>query len=230
MVILGSGGHTTEMLYMLEDIDLAKFTHRTYIISSGDSFSFTKAKEFEENKRRKKKIPKDLIQKADKRQLFTISKDEDLFTRIEDLKNFDLQVVPRARFVHQSLLTAPFSAVRCLVACTQLLNRINNNQRKYPDLILTNGPGTAVMVVLAALLLRFVNLKGANKLDCMRIIYVESWARIRTLSLTGRLLLPLVDRFIVQWRELEGQGPKCEYHGSLVLGGYNLQRQPEIER
>ena len=36
----------------------------------------------------------------------------------------------------------------------------------------------------------------------MRSIYIESWARVRTLSLSGRILKPLVDRFLVQWPQL----------------------------
>lgn len=39
-----------------------------------------------------------------------------------------------------------------------------------------------------------------------RLIYVESFARIRTLSLTGKLLRPLVDRFVVQWATAAGAG------------------------
>lgn len=34
-----------------------------------------------------------------------------------------------------------------------------------------------------------------------KIIYVESWARVTSLSLSGKILRPLVDKFIVQWDE-----------------------------
>lgn len=49
----------------------------------------------------------------------------------------------------------------------------------------------------------------------MRTVYVESWARCRTLSLTGRLLDTLgVDRFLVQWEGLVDMGR--EFRGVLV--------------
>src|SRR6185437_3439426 len=52
LIVLGSGGHTAEMLNILST-SLASlqapfnFTCRTYIVSSGDSFSAQKAHEFE---------------------------------------------------------------------------------------------------------------------------------------------------------------------------------------
>lgn len=35
------------------------------------------------------------------------------------------------------------------------------------------------------------------------IVYVESWARAKRLSLTALLLRPFVDRFVVQWPDLK---------------------------
>jgi len=37
-----------------------------------------------------------------------------------------------------------------------------------------------------------------------RIIYVESFARVKSLSLSGKLLRPFVDKFVVQWPEAAG--------------------------
>ena len=45
---------------------------------------------------------------------------------------------------------------------------------------------------------------------------VRSFARVKTLSLSGKLLLRVVDRFLVQWEELEGAGGRAEYWGILV--------------
>jgi beta-1,4-N-acetylglucosaminyltransferase len=49
----------------------------------------------------------------------------------------------------------------------------------------------------------------------MRTIYVESWARVRRLSLSGTILVGVVDRFLVQWEGLRGLG-RAEYIGVLV--------------
>jgi beta-1,4-N-acetylglucosaminyltransferase len=47
-------------------------------------------------------------------------------------------------------------------------------------------------------------------------VYVESFARVKTLSLSGKLLYPFVDRFIVQWPGLKEKWTRAEYLGVLV--------------
>ena len=172
LVVLGSGGHTAEMLNILSslgDLHLA-YTSRTYICSSGDSFSASKAAEFEK----------------------TLGGEYNIIT------------VRRARRVHQTTYTAPFTTVLCFFDCFKLL-------KIEPDLILTNGPGTGVCVVLAAVLRLFLGGQG------MRSIFIESWARVKSLSLSGRILKPFVDRFIVQWPDLvKAEGDRVEYIGPLV--------------
>ena len=62
-----------------------------------------------------------------------------------------------------------------------------------------NGPGTCVPLCIAALLLSLCGL--APRCD---IVFVESVARVRSLSLTGRVLLALgaCSAFVVQWATL----------------------------
>jgi len=36
-----------------------------------------------------------------------------------------------------------------------------------------------------------------------RVIYVESWARVKSLSLSGKILRHVVDKFVVQWDEVD---------------------------
>lgn len=159
---------------------------------------------------------------------------------------WDIVTVRRARRVHQSLLTTPVSAVGCLVDCLGVLRGNHREKQKqkqkqgyreesehnhdynYPDLILTNGPGTGVIMILASLLLLFLGLApvrvknmqtspttsnsingsgektapGTDEVGSMRSIYIESWARVKTLSLSGRILRFLAGRVLVQWRGL----------------------------
>ena len=92
---------------------------------------------------------------------------------------------------------------------------MENPRYTYPDLIIANGPATAVLVIAASLLLRFLNLRGTE--GKMRTIYVESWARVNSLSLSGKVLVAcgMVNRMLVQWENLarNGQG---EFIGALV--------------
>jgi beta-1,4-N-acetylglucosaminyltransferase len=168
LVVLGSGGHTAEMINILSSIPnlQTKFNHRTYLVSSGDGFSALKAKEFERTN-----------------------------------TSYSIVTVRRARRVHQSFLTAPYTAILSLWDCLQVI-------QTKPDLILTNGPGTGVCVVIASIISSFFGQSSS------RTIFIESWARVTTLSLSGRLLKPLVNRFLVQWPQLKED--RIEYIGPLV--------------
>ena len=190
---------------LLRSLDTSSYTFRRYVVSSGDGFSAQKAAEFEDRL---------AIQAEDERKIYG---------------GYDIKIVPRARRVHQSLKTTPLTALECLWACLKMLRespleqpRIRRPQRSqwYPDLILTNGPATATIVILASLLLRLAYIPGTG--NTMRSIYVESWARVKTLSLSAKLLLMTgaCDRVLVQWRALDKRGSKlgkgAEYTGSLV--------------
>jgi beta-1,4-N-acetylglucosaminyltransferase len=51
LIVLGSGGHTAEMLRLLEPLDFRQhYKQRIYAISSGDTLSEGKARYFEANK------------------------------------------------------------------------------------------------------------------------------------------------------------------------------------
>lgn len=80
-----------------------------------------------------------------------------------------------------------------------------------PDVVVTNGPGSAVLMMMVVVGLRFLGLAET------RTIYVESFARVKRLSLSGRLLYWVVDRFLVQWPSLKERWPRAEYRGVLVL-------------
>ena len=47
VIVLGSGGHTAEMLRLIEPLNFDKYTQRVYVVSSGDTLSEGKARAFE---------------------------------------------------------------------------------------------------------------------------------------------------------------------------------------
>lgn len=55
----------------------------------------------------------------------------------------------------------------------------------------------------------------AAKLLGIKIIYIESFARVHSASLTGKLVYPIADLFIVQWKELLKIYPKAVYGGEI---------------
>lgn len=229
LVVFGSGGHTAEMLTLLRNMDISpvKYVYRTYIISSGDNFSATKIIQYELA----------------------------LHGRGARPASYVIVHVPRARRVHQSYFTAPFTTLLSFWSCLLALCRRHPDQQyhklpeqlrsPYPDLILTNGPATAVCVILAARLIRLGhscrNFISRSKVPSppsvtgarphayhpmtdefrLRTVFVESWARVRTISLSGKILLPFADRFLVQWPALDGKkawwgAKKAEYVPGLM--------------
>lgn len=216
-IVLGSGGHTTEMLLLLRNFDWGRYRYRTWIFSAGDGFSAELAREFEAG------IAEGLAGRG---------RADGGNGQEEEEGGFRVVEVPRARRVHQSFLSTPWSALRCLWSCVAVLagweygslgRKARHSRRlyEYPSLIITNGPGTAVMVVLASLILRFLDFgdRGANQRGSMRTLFFESWARVREVSLSGKILVRLVDRFVVQWPALKGYGGRAEYNGWLVIDG-----------
>ena len=181
-------------------LDWREYTHRTWVVGSGDAISAQRAQEFEEMAIRKA-VQDGGVQK------------------VEDVGQGSsvVMTVPRARDIHQSLFTAPASCLRCLIACCMVLLQLQGLERDFPDLILCNGPATATIMVFTSVMLRFFDVRGCNSRGKMRTIYIESWARVKKLSLSGRLLCKVVDRFLVQWPQLEKKsGGRVEYLGVLV--------------
>ncbi len=76
--------------------------------------------------------------------------------------------------------------------------------RIRPLAVVSTGPAIAVPVSLIGKLL------GA------RIIFVETGSRVKTLSLTGRIMYRWADLFFVQWPYLKERLPRAIYAGRLV--------------
>ncbi|KAF8482801.1 glycosyltransferase family 1 protein [Russula ochroleuca] len=185
-VFLGSGGHSSEALSLVSALDFSRYTPRTYLVSEGDSLSAQKAVTLE--------------------RLKTASA-ASLHLGVP-VGRYQILTIPRARHVHQNILTVPFTTIRSFLASVYHVTfapRLSGDSTF--DVMLLNGPGTCVVLCIATYVNRFLGLPSP------RLIYVETFARVRVLSLTGKLLRPIVDRFVVQWPDMGGRG---EYHGWLV--------------
>lgn len=171
MVLLGSGGHTGEMIRLLQTTNLEKMKI-TWLVSSGDSTSLEKVKNIEH----------------------TASSNSTYIT------------LKRARTVGQPWLLSVFTTLSSILSTLNALL----HQKSYPDVLLINGPGTCVPVAYVLFVMKFLGLCRT------RIVYVESLARVSGLSLSGRLVLPVSDRFLVQWEQLADQYQRAEFYGILV--------------
>eukprot|EP00249_Psilotum_nudum_P007221 c20408_g1_i1 orf=140-646(+) len=112
----------------------------------------------------------------------------------------------RSREVGQSYLTSVPTTLIAAVHGLWLVFCVR------PNVILCNGPGTCIPICIAGFLLKVVAVKWVV------IIYVESIARVRRMSLSGLILykLQLADKFLVQWHQLHQQFPRSTFVGRLM--------------
>ena len=75
--------------------------------------------------------------------------------------------------------------------------------KEKPDVVITTGALAAYPICLISKLFR------------KKIIYIESFARVNSKSLTGKLIYPISDLFLVQWEEMLQFSPKAKYVGGI---------------
>ena len=57
------------------------------------------------------------------------------------------------------------------------------------------------------------------KLLQKKLVFIESFAKVTTPTLTGRLLYHFADRFYIQWPQLREHYPQAVYVGGHLLKG-----------
>lgn len=72
-----------------------------------------------------------------------------------------------------------------------------------PTTIITTGAGASYPTCLIARIFR------------RRIIYVESFAKLDSASVTGKMVYPFADYFFVQWPEMKKIYPNSIYSGTV---------------
>lgn len=87
--------------------------------------------------------------------------------------------------------------LKLCVRAFQILNM------EKPDCVITTGALIAFPFCVFA------------KLSCKKVVYIESFARVNSRSLTGRLVYPIADLFLVQWESMLALYPKAKYVGGI---------------
>jgi len=70
--------------------------------------------------------------------------------------------------------------------------------QEQPKLIITTGAGESVPFVII------------GKLFGSKVIFIESITRVKDISLSAKLVLPLINRLYVRWPSLQAKYPKAE--------------------
>ncbi|MBI5553662.1 MAG: hypothetical protein HY917_02870 [Candidatus Diapherotrites archaeon] len=76
-------------------------------------------------------------------------------------------------------------------------------RRENPQVVISTGADAALATCLLA------------KLTGKKVIFIESMARAQDLSLSGKIIYPFADLFIVQWKELTARYPKAVFGGCI---------------
>jgi beta-1,4-N-acetylglucosaminyltransferase len=171
MIVLGSGGHTGELILMIKKLDLIKFNKIFFVYSHNDTSSANKIKENIDVEKHKQKI-----------QYFQIY---------------------RSRNVGQSFKSSIITTIISFIHSAMIICKTR------PNIIVTNGPGVALPLCYTGYILKILLL-----LSEFKILFIESYCRTKSISLTGRLIQPISDRFIVLWKELADK--KREYIGKIL--------------
>ena len=91
-----------------------------------------------------------------------------------------------------------FRVVAVLLRCVRIL------RQERPDVIISTGAAVGCVMCLLAKLL------GA------KVIWLDSITNVDRPSLSGRMVRPFADLFLVQWPELTGKRQDVEYAGAVV--------------
>lgn len=174
-IVIGSGGHTSEMLYLVKALNPSRYSPRLYIMASSDTWSEQKVHECE----------------------------DDLKIQF-DSRKYEVFKIPRSRHVHQSYFSSIFTTIYSTLACIPIIFRSN------PDVIICNGPGTCVPICIISFLLRCCFMSNSY------IIFVESICRVKSMSLTGKILQWFADEIFVQWPDLMPKCSRAKYIGRVV--------------
>ncbi|EAU91792.2 UDP-N-acetylglucosamine transferase subunit ALG14 [Coprinopsis cinerea okayama7 len=161
-VFLGSGGHTSEALALLKGVDLQRYQPRHYFVSEGDNLSVKQVVQFEQSRAN------------------------------NSSSQYRVTTIPRARRVHQPLITTPLTALISTYACVYyfMVEPFFHKKCPFPEVLIMNGPGTCFILCVAVYWNKLLGLPAPTT------IYVESFTRVKGLSLTGKLIRPMVDRSV----------------------------------
>ena len=76
-------------------------------------------------------------------------------------------------------------------------------RKEKPDLIISTGAAIAVPFFYLGKLFR------------VKTVFIEVFDRVDTSTMTGRLVYPVADRFVVEWEEMKAVYPKAINLGSV---------------
>jgi UDP-N-acetylglucosamine:LPS N-acetylglucosamine transferase len=140
---------------------------------------------------------------------FYLIQDDDKLSKNKIIYSGKQIVVSRARKFNEPIFLSIFRIIKLFFKSLKII-------KKYKiDLIISCGPGIAIPFCYAGKLL--------NK----KVIFIESWSRVTTKSIAGKLISPISDIFFVQWKDNLKSYPKAIYAGRLSENYYFSKKSKE---
>lgn len=123
------------------------------------------------------------------------------FLVVEKINNFNTSFTKKIYFLKELNRKDRFFFLKLMI---QSIKELLIFIKEKPSCIITTGALSAYPMCVIGKLFR------------KKIIYIESYARVFELSVTGKKLYNKADLFIVQWPNLKQKYPKAKYLGSLL--------------
>lgn len=195
LVVLGSGGHTTEMLHLIKNLNPDRYGPIILVIAASDETSLNRVKAY----------PYPL----------PIKNKKDLVGNNSNSNSSQVFTIPRSREVGQSYSSSILTTAYSFFFAFWLVGF-----KVQPDLVLVNGPGTCIPIAYSAFFFRIIGWMVQTK-----IIFIESFCRVKSLSLTGKLLYPIADLFVVCWDQLHQKFPLTHLVTSFIPTTVNKKKR-----
>lgn len=135
--------------------------------------------------------------------LKSIADENNSFLVVEKTKNFSTDFCKKVYYIPETNRKEWFFIIRFLFLC---IREFFIFIKERPDIVLTAGALASFPMAKFAKMFR------------KKVIYIESYARVNELSLTGKKMYGIADLFLVQWPQLADKYEKAEYHGSIFGG------------
>ena len=125
---------------------------------------------------------------------------------------------------YDSFLVTEKTAYRAAAGDIRRYWLLQVNRREYsciPRLLVNGVRSLGILlaerpdVVISTGVLATVPLCLLCKAFGRKLVFIESYAKVKTPTLTGKLLYPLADRFYVQWPEMQECYPNALYVGRI---------------
>ena len=132
--------------------------------------------------------------------LFPLAEECESFLITEKSGNIKSPCSDSIYYLRQTNRKEPLFLFHCVILLTQVAKIL---KKEKPDVVISTGALITYLVCIVA------------KCRRIKIVYVESFARVDKPSLTGRFMYPIADLFLVQWEELKEVFPKAIYAGGV---------------